>query len=293
MATLSRSARSSQLSMRLAAVLAEYLGEREVSRLYADALHRTLRKAAAYGITNVRQLLPDPVNRFLEGLRQGGAASVSRANYRRMLLTLWKFAHERRYTNVAPGQVRTIRVVMPPPKAWDISTLQRLLDAAEADKRFVRPMYGDLRWSEVLPVWIAVGFETGLRLADLLSLRREAFRNGCVCVLAAKTGKVEIKRISEYAQRGVRRLLDKSPDGTVFRWAVTRRRAMVKWKEWLKEQNIEGTSKFLRRSSFTYTELKRPGTAHRFANHSDPSLVWMHYIDRTILGAPEGPDPLR
>ena len=244
-------------------------------------------------MTDARQLLPDLVNNFIAKLRTDGSSAINRANIRRMLLTIWRYGHERGYVTQPPQLICKVKVNLPPPKAWSRDTLAKLLDAAEQDRRSVSTRYADLRWRHVMPVWIAVSFETGLRLGDVLLLHKGNFRNGCVCLTASKTGKSEIKRLSAYAQRGVDRLLELSPDGTVFRWAVTRRRALVKWSEWLKEQKVSGSSKYLRRSCFTYTELERPGTAHRFANHSDPSLVWQHYIDRTLLSPPDGPIPLR
>lgn len=279
--------------MTLASVLEEYVAEREVSPLYVAALRRTLRKAAGYGISQPCQLTSELVNGWLENLRQAGVSAITRSNERRLLLTLWRFCVDRGYVECSPAQVRRIKVVKRPPQAWCRDTLMRLLEAAEGDKRRVSDRYPHVRWCDVLPVWIAIGFETGLRLGDLLLLRDTSFRNGCVCVVAAKTGKQEVKRLSRYATTGVSNLLRLSTDGTLFRWCVTRRRAMLKWKAWLQEQGIAGSSKYLRRSSFTYTELKFPGTAHRFANHSDPTLVWQHYIDSTLLSPPEGPDPLR
>jgi integrase len=279
--------------MTLSDVLLEYLATREVSRGYADSMRRTVRKAAAYGVTETRQLLPDTVNGFITKLRRDGSSAVNRSNVRRMLLTIWRYAHERGYVAQPPSLICKVKVILPPPKAWSRDTLAKLLDAAEQDRRPVSTRFENLRWRHVMPVWIAVSFETGLRLGDVLLLNEGNIRNGCVCVTASKTGKVEIKRLSAYAQQGVDRLLSLSPDGTVFRWAVTRRRALVKWKQWLQEQRVSGSSKYLRRSCFTYTEMERPGTAHRFANHSDPNLVWMHYIDKTLLSPPDGPLPLR
>ena len=281
------------VSMLLSDVLAEYLAARDVSRGYADSMHRTVRQAAAYGIKETRQLTPAHVNGFLGEIRNRKVSSSTRSNIRRMLLTLWRYCHEMDYVSQPPLKICRVKVALPPPSAWSTDTLIQLLDAAEKDVRPVSLRYPSLRWKHVLPAWITISFETGLRLGDILSLRKESFRNGCICVTASKTGKYEVKKISPYAQKAAGRLAAASPDGTVFRWAVTRRRALVKWKAFLIEQKIAGSSKFLRRSSFTYTELKRPGTAHRFANHSDPSLVWLHYIDRTLLAPPEGPDPLR
>lgn len=277
-------------SMRLESLLNAYLSEREASPRYVESLQRTVRKAVAYGLQTVGQLDSQSVNSFLGKLP---LSTVTRSNIRRELMTLWKFAFEQAYTDEPPIRVMRIRVLRRPPKAWSKEILLALLDAAEENETDVISRCPGLCWCHVLPAWIAISYDTGLRFTDVLNLRSTDIRNGCVTINAAKTGKATIRRLSDYALSRIGFLLKWSPDGTLFKHAMTRRRAFNIWRQFLNEQGIDGTPRFLRRSSATYVEKRRPGSAPHFLDHSNPMLARLHYLDLTLLDTPEGPEPLR
>jgi integrase len=111
-------------------------------------------------------------------------------------------------------------------------------------------------------------------------------------VIAKKTGKPTIRRLSAAALEAIRRL-PKSPDGTMFAWALPRRRALKLWRAFLDANGFEGSSKWLRRSGATAVEIQRAGAATEFLGHSQPQLARRHYIDQTQFGMPEGPPALR
>ena len=117
-------------------------------------------------------------------------------------------------------------------------------------------------------------------------------RNGCVSVVARKTGKPTIRKLSDAAMKAIKRL-PKSPDGTMFKWALPRRRALKMWRAFLDQHGFEGSSKWLRRSGATAVEMKRTGAATVFLGHSAPHLARMHYLDQSQFGMPEGPPALR
>jgi integrase len=146
----------------------------------------------------------------------------------------------------------------------------------------------------VLPCWIVVGYDTGLRFSDLLHLHQSNIVNGCVICTAQKTGKCTVRAISQAGLGYANRLAEMSPDGTLFRWALPRRRALLKWREFLREQQIVGSSRWLRRSGATYVEIKQKGEAQRFLGHSNAALASRHYLDQTLtMDIPESPPPLR
>jgi integrase len=118
--------------------------------------------------------------------------------------------------------------------------------------------------------------------------------NGCVICTAQKTGKFTVRAISPAGLECASRLMAKSSDGTLFRWALPRRRALRKWKEFLSEQGVAGSSRWLRRSGATYVEINRKGEAQRFLGHSNATLASRHYVDQTLtLDVPTSPPPLR
>jgi integrase len=277
--------------MLLADLLDVYLSEREASPRYIESLNRTVRRARECGLLDTSQLLPEKVNEFLSRLP---LAAVTRANIRRELLTLWRFAFEHSYTDVPPLRVCRIKATPPPPRAWSLDTLRKLLAAAEEDVRPVSQRCPGLLWRDVLPCWIVVGYDTGLRFSDLLHLHGDNIVNGCVICTAQKTGKFTVRAISPAGRECVSRLLEKSRDGTLFRWAVSRRRALRKWKEFLGEQEVVGSSRWLRRSGATYVEINHKGEAQRFLGHSNAALANRHYLDQTLtMDVPESPPPLR
>ena len=118
--------------MLLADLLDVYLSEREASPRYIESLNRTVRRARECGLLDTSQLLPEKANEFLSRLP---LAAVTRANIRRELLTLWRFAFEHSYTDVPPLRVCRIKATPPPPRAWSLDTLRQLLAAAEQDER--------------------------------------------------------------------------------------------------------------------------------------------------------------
>jgi integrase len=277
--------------MLLSDLLDVYLSEREASPRYIESLNRTVRRARECGLLDTSQLIPGKANEFLSRLP---LAAVTRANIRRELLTLWRFAFEHSYTDVPPLRVCRIKATPPPPRAWSLDTLRKLLAAAEQDARPVSQRCPGLLWRDVLPCWIVVGYDTGLRFSDLLHLHGDNIVNGCVICTAQKTGKFTVRAISPAGRECVGRLLEKSRDGTLFRWALSRRRVLRKWKDFLHEQRIVGSSRWLRRSGATYVESQRHGEAQQFLGHSNPTLAVRHYLDQTLtMRVPASPPPLR
>jgi integrase len=277
--------------MLLADLLDVYLSEREASPRYIESLKRTVKRAREYGLLDTSQLVSEKVNEFLARLP---LAPVTRANIRRELLTLWRFAFEHSYTDVPPLRVCRIKATPPPPRAWSLDTLRKLLDAAEQDMRPVSQRCPGMLWRDVLPCWIVVGYDTGLRFSDLLHLNGSDIANGCVICTAQKTGKFTVRAISQAGLAYANRLAEKSPDGTLFRWALPRRRVLRKWKEFLQEQEVQGSSRWLRRSGATFVERNRKGEAQRFLGHSNAALANRHYVDQTLtMDVPDRPPALR
>lgn len=279
------------LPMSLHNLLDQYLGEREASTRYAESLRRTVRKAAEYGIKNVCQLDPDMVNKFLELAPVG---QTTRANYRREIQTLWRYACERNLIQTTPVRLRRIRPARRPVVAWTLDQVKALLALAEADQT---PIGGNstLRRCDLLPAWILLAYDSGLRFSDVHFVRSSEIKNGCVAVVCRKTGRVETRRLSPACVRVVQEL-PPSQDGTLFRWAVTRRRAFKCWRAFLDQHGVTGSSKYLRRAGATQVAaLHGPEAASAFLGHSAANghLAGLHYIDATLSRLPVGPPALR
>jgi integrase len=269
---------------------AAYVSATECSDRYAANLLRTARRLTGYGINTIRQLSCDTVNKILVEMRE---SQQTRHNCRRELLTLWRWAFMEGLVAEAPMRLRAIKVRAKPVVAWGMDKLGRLLALAGEDQTPISRRLPGITRSHLLPCWIGLAYDSGLRFTDVQQLTVHQLRNDCVAVTATKTGKVTVRRLSDETAEEVARVAKLSPDGSLFSWALPRRRAFVMWRAFLDENKIGGSSKYLRRSAATMVHKARAGMASEFLSHSDPKLVWKHYLDQTLLDMPEGPPPIR
>lgn len=272
---------TSTSSMTLTALLDLYASQRRCSPRYLESLRRTVRKTTEYGLTTVCQLTPVAANQFLASLP---LAATTRHNIRRELLTLWKFAHEEGLTDIPPTRVRKIAARPEAPQAWSPDDLEKLFRIADSDETPISKKVR-LKVKDILPVWITVGYESGLRLTDMLALSLDHYRNGCIALRANKTGKVTVRRLSAESRRRLDALFSASPNQTAFLWAMPRRRAIKTWRSFLDRHKMPGSSKWLRRSAATQLEKITPGAAAAWLDHSNPALARKHYVDQTLLGS--------
>jgi site-specific recombinase XerD len=279
------------MSLTLVALLDRYLAANECSQRYVESLRRTIRKAESNGLLNVCQLEPEAVNKFLVG-GLPGLSQTTRHNIRRELMTLWKFAYETDMTDVYPARIRKIRAAFAPPQCWTMKEMRRLFKSASTDEKRISSRV-QLRRCDVLPAWVGISYDSGLRFGDVHQLKAENFRNDCVCVVANKTGKPLIRKLSPATRRAVEKLLKLSPNKTLFSWCLPRRRALNMWKIFLADHNFVGSSKWLRRTAATQTELQEKGAATYFLQHSQPHLATRHYLDASQLTVMVGPPPIR
>lgn len=278
------------IEMQLTDLLAAYLGGRDCGIRYRESLNRTVRKMLEAGITSVGDLKPEHLNRFLCGL--SSLTATTRQNIRREALTLWRYAFEERWTDEPPLRVMRIRSAPKPTSAWPMQTLERMLKCAESDETVVSKRHRMLV-CDFLPAWITIAYDSGLRFQDVYDLRAEQIRDCAVVGVAHKTRKTFIRPLSEYAVCQAKVLGARSPDGSLFRWFLTRRRAFLTMKEFRGRHKIDGTMKYLRRSCATLIEKEKPGSARQYLQHGDGATTTRHYIDESLLAVPEGPPPIR
>lgn len=275
--------------MTLLDLLRRYESSVEIGDRYAESLRRTVRKCEGSGILKVCQLSPDAVNSMLATLP---LSATTRGNIRRELMTLWRYAYEGGLTESYPARVRRIRAAATPVECWTRDDLSRLLLAAEGDKTPISSRV-QARRCDVLPAWIGIGYDTALRFGDVHALTAANLRNGFVVTTARKTGKSVVRAISKNTQDAVGRLLELSPDRSLFKWCLPRRRALLMWRAFLDKHGMAGSSKWLRRAAATQIEMQSRGRASELLQHSHPTLAYRHYIDVTQLAAPPSPPPIR
>ena len=206
-------------------------------------------------------------------------------------MTIWRYAYETGITNEAADRIVKVRALRPPVRAWSHEELGRLLSCAVND---TTPCGGltNPRISDWLPAWIGIGYDTGIRFNDILHLCAEDVSGNWITTIAQKTGKALTRPVSAGTKSRISKLLANSPDDTLFLHMLTRRRAFMKWRQFLDRHNFKGTSKYLRRSCATMIEQRQAGSAGAYLQHSSPSLVYKHYIDQTLSRQWEGPPAL-
>jgi integrase len=257
-------------------VAESYLAERSVSKGYAKDLMRTARKMQAAGVTplTIRDSL---FNRWLLGLK---LSAYTRANNRVMGLTLWRHALDLGLTDQSIGRIVTVKRIFPPPVAWSMDELSKLLEhASNLSGSYKQQCPRRAYWR----AWILLGYESGLRMTDLHDLRASAIRGNRLWTIAHKTGAPVGKRLTSDCAAAVADLVVRGDGQTVFKWLLCNDRTTINFRKLCDEAGVRGTSKYLRRSGATHVEIAQPGSARAFLGHRSIGLAEKHYIDSTLL----------
>ena len=268
-----------------------YLIGRDVSAGHAGNIRRAAARMYAAGIT------PDNIDgqrvtTWLSSLRATlSARSVS--SERNLALTLWKYGYDE---DLVKNPVRGVQKIKVPRRVTRAFTRHQCTDAV---KQISSSDFGKFRKSGCpkslwLEAWYRTAYETGIRFTDLYMLRHDSLVDGGIAIVASKTNGIVIKRITAETQGLLDRLIEMSPDGTVFSWAVSRRWAFANIKAAFKAIGLDtGRTQWLRRSGATHAEMAQPGSAARYLCHATPGLAERHYIDHVqLMGDLPTPPPL-
>lgn len=254
----------------------QYCLEREVTADYRQALQRVARSMEAAGITPLT-LEDSSINRWLASLNQ---SPTTRSNYRRMALTLWRYALDTKVAAHHIGRVAKVKVRHKPPIAWSLDELNRLICAA---RQLTYKLRSGCPASLYFEAFIRTGYETGLRFSDLLRLRCEQLRDHRLFVVQNKTGQPLAKVLSAECVACLRKLSALGDGETFFLWALNHRWLRIHFQRLCLKAGVSGTPKWLRRSGATAVEAVSPGSAGKFLGHLSPGLANRFYVDPTLL----------
>jgi integrase len=257
----------------------DYCAEREVTHDYRQAMNRVARSMEGAGITPLT-LTDSSANCWLASLKQG---PTTRSNYRRMALTLWRYAIDRRLCDHYPQRVVKVKQRPKPVVAWSQTEMTRLIAASRA---YTHTLKTGVPASLYFEGWIRGGYETGLRFSDLLKLRCDCLRDGRdgrLHVVMNKTGLSIGKVISPRLIEILTELSVRGNGRTFFQCHLHGRWLRVHFSRICTQAGVTGTPKFLRRTGATWVEANQPGMAGRFLGHLSHGLAEKHYIDRTLL----------
>lgn len=219
------------------------------------------------------------VNAWLAGLLARKLDPETVRGRRTAMLGLWKHAVDSGALEVPPARIRKIKVADKPPTCWDLPELKKLLKVARGlpgvmnrDRRIDRADF----WQ----AYIYCDYGTGLRLGDLRSLRFDQIGpDGTTIVVQSKTGETVVGHIEAKGMRLLERL--RTPGRRlVFGDLVNHSNAQRYFRKLVRLAGLRGSTKWLRRTGATWSEVQNPGSAQHYLGHKTPGLAWKNYIDR-------------
>lgn len=233
----------------------------------------------------VGDLTVDRIDAYLTDALTHLAASTVQ-NHRRMLNTLRKaaFSDGLVVDSSIAKPLRRVKCDPPLVRAWTHEELRHLLSvAAEMPGGTLRCPY-----SLLLPAWILVGYSSGLRLGDMLSITYDQLRGNKLALVLRKTRTAHVVLLDRPALDAIARLPRCGPK--IFGSLASRSRMIVALRRLVKKSGLAGSGKYLRRSSATYAEISGiSATGH--LGHRTPGLAQRHYVDQLLMAESKRPVP--
>lgn len=274
----------------LADVLAQYLADHPygVSAGQAKQMRYNLSgwaKVTGHAVS-LADLADEPFNHYVDWLRANRKPDTVRT-VRGNLLILWNHAYEVGLTDTAPRRIRKLRPIRRCPVAWTLEEALALFATAEG---LPGCFHGTRRpraswWSSLL----RAGYDTGLRLGDLLALH-VGMLQGLLVIVQHKTGRHVAVRIRPATLAVIDQTLAEEPRDVVWPLWCGRPtfyehvRALV-----AAAQIRPGTFRWLRRTAATQLERVAPGQGTVLLGHANRATTEAWYLDRSQLSQPPLP----
>ena len=251
----------------------------------SDGYREQLRVLANRLPWRVHDLSPSAISEYLSGaLKKLSPTTV--ANHRRMLLTLLRAAQRDGLAGHSTDEVRRVKHFFPPVRAWTLDELSNLVRHAKVmpgtTKKFPCP------YSTLMPAWVLVGYSSGLRRGDLLRIRWDELRGDRLQILMSKTNSVHVSILDQQALESLGRL--PRYDRIIFGTIISVDQIKKVMRRLIQRAGLEGSGKYLRRSSATYAELSGISASFQLW-HKTPGMAWRHYVDQVILAERRKPVP--
>lgn len=214
----------------------------------------------------------------------GHLAASTVHNHRRMLNTLRKAALEDGLVvDECTRSIRRVKYDLPLVRAWSHAELRRLLsEAAEMPGGTLKCPYRLL-----LPAWILVGYSSGLRLGDLLSVQHSQLRSNRLALVLRKTRQPHVVVLDEAAIHAISLLPKCGPK--IFGSLIGRSQILRTMRRLVKRAGMDGTGKYMRRACATYAQLAGMD-AQQTLGHMTPSMK-QRYLDLVLLSDAKRPVP--
>lgn len=276
--------------MLLTELLASYLANHPygVSPGHTHQLRTSLAawaKVAGHVLT-LDDLRDEPLNAYLDWLRANRAPDTVRTR-RGNLLILWHWAYQEELIDLAPRRIRRLRPIPRQPTAWTVQEVRELIATAE---RLPGCFHGTVRrraawWSSL----IRAGYDTGLRLGDLLRLRTVEV-GPLISLVQHKTGRPVNLQLRPATLAAIDQTLADEPRDIVWPLWGTEETFFGHMRALVRLAGIRpGTFRWLRRSAATQVERVEPGRGTELLGHASRSTTETWYLDRSQLTTPPLP----
>ena len=197
-------------------------------------------------------------------------------NHRRMLSTLRRAAlRDGLVVDDCTLPIRRVKHTLPMVRAWTHDEMRHLLSVASE-------MPGGTLYCPhriLLPAWILVGYSSGLRLGDLLTITYDSLRGDRLATVLQKTRQPHVVVLDTNALESIRSLPRRGPK--IFGGLVGRSRIIVAMRTVVKRAGLTGSGKYLRRASATYAQMAGIDASGHLG-HLTPGMK-RHYLDPIIL----------
>ncbi len=219
-------------------------------------------------------LHPDKIDAYLtEALNHLAPSTVY--NHRRMLGRLLTFAAGERLVDASILRpLRRVKRLPPSPIAWSHAEIRRLLAVAANLTGGQKCPHATL-----MKAWLLVAYSTGLRLGNLLEIRHDAIRGHRLLVRQVKTREPHVCYLDDLALAAIAELPRRGP--RIFGDLICRDKLLAQMRRLCHMAQMQGSTKFLRRSGATYAESVGKD-ASRHLGHRSPNTK-TYYIDRLLL----------
>lgn len=259
--------------MNLADYATLYLAEVGASPRYCNLVRGVVRRLPV----NIRDLTPAVINEFLSQELLRYQSSTVRT-HRAVLHAIFNHAVAAGLVDRSiGGSIRRVKRRQTIPVAWSREQMLSLYAACgKLGGRFRRAA----ERSQVMQAAVLFGYSSALRLSDLLAVRHDALRGNVLTLVAQKSGRVHtvvmtaesLSAVEQMPRIGQLVFGDLVSVATFLRW----------FKRGVKLAGLEGTPRYLRRSSATYACLAGiDPTGH--LGHANPQLARQHYLDPSLL----------
>lgn len=220
-------------------------------------------------------LSDDTINRWLLSLesRLSGATRKSRRTH---IMALWRSA-TRLGVAQPPGEIRRVKVPPRVPRAWTVEEMRRLLASVGKVKSTVGI---GLPLSKKLELLIRLGWDSGARWGDVRTFKHQDLSDdGILPFVQHKTSRLHVAKFHQSTMNALGEFRSRS---WLADWEYTHEYFRIAFGWLVKAAGVQGSFKWIRRSSGTNVEQHYPGAGAAHLGHG-PTIAVNHYFDARLI----------